>query len=910
MKTRIVVLLTVFIIFGLLFVACIDPIPFEVPEGASIPGVTARTPEPTPASGDPSNPAGSDITAWLNLSANGSTTQTTTELTLTFKQTITGLSAADITLSGVSGVKKGTLSGSGPAYNLPISGFSSGGTLSVKVEKSGYTFSGSPKTVTIYVDDGNGITVTLNSVTANGSSTQTTTQLTLTFSETVTGLSAGDITLSGVSGVSKGTLSGSGSTYTLPISGFSSSGTLSVAVAKSGYTVSGSPKTVPIYFYNSDDPVISYHVRANGSSLLTTTELILSFTDVITGLSAADITLSGVSGVSKGTLSGSGTVYYLPISGFTSSDTLTVTISKQGYIINPLSTTVDIFYPSLGGGNSSLIAEWHNSQENADSYSWQTPVYRFTADGDFYHNGESYYYSATNNNITILPYYGTADYSINGTKLTLSNVTGNILMAGDYYKKRESASFNSVTANGSVAQTTTQLTLTFDKPILGLTANDITLSGVSGVSKGTLSSSGTDYTLPISGFTSGGTLSVAVENSAYAINGSPKTVSIFYVGEVTFTGLTANGSSTQTTTQLTLTFDNPIPGLSAADITLSGVSGVSKGTLSGSGPTYTLGISGVTAGGTLNVAVAKSGYSISGSLKTVTIYYTPPTAVTFSSLTANGSSSQTTTQLTLTFSEAITGLSAADITLSGVSGVSKGTLSGSGPTYTLGISGFSSGGTLTVAVSKSGYTINSSRTVTIYYYSAPTTYTVTYVSNGGSSVSSQTANLGTQITLPSTTRTGYNFVGWFSAATGGTKAGFAGDRFVAVNNVTLHAQWANATTGMPWESYTVTTLQSNTTYTSGTLSNTFDNRWYRVTISGSTTNPVPIVRIRDKNYGSSYTGVVRWAIYDVLGNQMYINSGTQLANSWPSGTGIYYISVFVDNYAAGNVGSFGINFSH
>jgi hypothetical protein len=93
--------------------------------------------------------------------------------------------------------------------------------------------------------------------------------------------------------------------------------------------------------------------------------------------------------------------------------------------------------------------------------------------------------------------------------------------------------------------------------------------------------------------------------------------------------------------------------------------------------------------------------------------------VTFNSVSQNGSSSQTTTQLTLIFSEAITGLSASDITLSGVS-VSNKTLTGSGPSYTLTISGFTTSGTLNVAVAKSGYTINDSpRTVTIYYYVVP-----------------------------------------------------------------------------------------------------------------------------------------------------------------------------------------------
>ncbi|MDR1868671.1 MAG: DUF1566 domain-containing protein [Treponema sp.] len=96
------------------------------------------------------------------------------------------------------------------------------------------------------------------------------------------------------------------------------------------------------------------------------------------------------------------------------------------------------------------------------------------------------------------------------------------------------------------------------------------------------------------------------------------------------------------------------------------------------------------------------------------------TPVTFSSLTAYSSTTTTTTTLTLTFSAAITGLSANDITLSDVAGVTNGALSGAGPTYTLGISGFTANGTLTVAVAKTGYTISGSpKTVTISYESIP-----------------------------------------------------------------------------------------------------------------------------------------------------------------------------------------------
>jgi len=94
---------------------------------------------------------------------------------------------------------------------------------------------------------------------------------------------------------------------------------------------------------------------------------------------------------------------------------------------------------------------------------------------------------------------------------------------------------------------------------------------------------------------------------------------------------------------------------------------------------------------------------------------TPDTPVTLNSVTADGSSSSKTTQLTLTFSQAITGLTAANINLgSSISGLTKGTLSGSGTTYTLPISGFTTGGNLSVSVSKLSYNITPSKTVTIY----------------------------------------------------------------------------------------------------------------------------------------------------------------------------------------------------
>lgn len=88
-------------------------------------------------------------------------------------------------------------------------------------------------------------------------------------------------------------------------------------------------------------------------------------------------------------------------------------------------------------------------------------------------------------------------------------------------------------------------------------------------------------------------------------------------------------------------------------------------------------------------------------------------------------------------------------------------------------------------------------------YAQWTAYTVTYNANGGS-VSSASASAGSNgsVTLPTPTRTGYTFNGWYTAASGGTKIGNAGASYTPTANITLYAQWKV-------NSYKVTITTSN-----------------------------------------------------------------------------------------------------
>ena len=188
---------------------------------------------------------------------------------------------------------------------------------------------------------------------------------------------------------------------------------------------------------------------------------------------------------------------------------------------------------------------------------------------------------------------------------------------------------------------------------------------------------------------------------------------------VTFEGAAQIGgeSTIATSTGLTLSFDVDPTSLAASDIT---VTGATKGELSDSGATRTLTISGITVGNgeTVSVAIASpTGFTISGSPQTATVYKDTRTAVTFQSAVQTGGTSGTadSTGLTLSFDVDPTSLAASDIT---VTGATKGTLSGSGPTRTLAISGITvgNGGTVSVAIaSPTGFVISGSPQTAVVY---------------------------------------------------------------------------------------------------------------------------------------------------------------------------------------------------
>jgi hypothetical protein len=92
------------------------------------------------------------------------------------------------------------------------------------------------------------------------------------------------------------------------------------------------------------------------------------------------------------------------------------------------------------------------------------------------------------------------------------------------------------------------------------------------------------------------------------------------ISAVVFSALSANGSVSLATTLLTLSLDSVITGLTEEDITITGTdTGIKKGMLLGSGPSYILSVSGIHTSGEISVLISKAGYAISPAFKIVKV---------------------------------------------------------------------------------------------------------------------------------------------------------------------------------------------------------------------------------------------------------------------------------------------------
>jgi uncharacterized repeat protein (TIGR02543 family) len=97
-------------------------------------------------------------------------------------------------------------------------------------------------------------------------------------------------------------------------------------------------------------------------------------------------------------------------------------------------------------------------------------------------------------------------------------------------------------------------------------------------------------------------------------------------------------------------------------------------------------------------------------------------------------------------------------------------------------------------------------------------YTVTYNANGGTvSPTSATVDAGSSTTLPTPSRSGFTFNGWYTASSGGSFLGLGGTSYTPSSSITIFAQWTAITFTVNWNANGGTVSPTSNSGVSGTV---------------------------------------------------------------------------------------------
>jgi hypothetical protein len=228
-------------------------------------------------------------------------TADSTAIKITFAKAVTGLTAGNITLApGTGQAVKGTLTGSGTVWTLALASVGREGIVNVSVASAG--ISAEIKPVTVFKDASvAGTKVTFEAIQLGGASgTADSTGIQITFSDTVTGLTAYDIAVTnGTGAIVTGALSGSGKVYTLGVTSVLAQGSVTVAIGDFGtFEVTTKPAEVDVYKNDAQTPGTVRYGDIDGDGTITYSDLISLFRyfarpNISISVAAADVNADG-----------------------------------------------------------------------------------------------------------------------------------------------------------------------------------------------------------------------------------------------------------------------------------------------------------------------------------------------------------------------------------------------------------------------------------------------------------------------------------------------------------------------------------------------------------------------------------------------------------------------------------------
>ena len=182
--------------------------------------------------------------------------------------------------------------------------------------------------------------VTINQAAAQADPTKASPiNFSVVFSESVTGFTSSDVTITGTAGGTKTvTISGSGATYNVAVSGMTGQGTVIATIAASTVIDStsnpntASTSTDNTVTYDSVAPTVTINQAVGQADPArgTTINFTVVFNEAVTGFTTGDVTITGTAGGTKtGTVTYvSGNTYNVAVTGMTTAGTVIVNIAS------------------------------------------------------------------------------------------------------------------------------------------------------------------------------------------------------------------------------------------------------------------------------------------------------------------------------------------------------------------------------------------------------------------------------------------------------------------------------------------------------------------------------------------------------------------------------------------------------
>ena len=264
--------------------------------------------------------------------------------TVVFSESVTGFDGTDITFAGTAGATTATVTGGPSTYTVAISGMTGSGTVQPSIaagraaDLAGNANTASTSTDNTVTYDITAPTVTINQASGQADPTSASpVNFTVVFSESVTGFDGTDITFTGTAGATTATVTGSGTTYNVAISGMTLTGTVQPTIAAgraadaAGNTNLAATNTDnTVSYVDTTPPTVTINQAAGQADPTSTSPISYTvvFSESVTGFDGTDFTFSGTApGSRTATVTGGPSTYTVAITGMTGSGTVQPSIA-------------------------------------------------------------------------------------------------------------------------------------------------------------------------------------------------------------------------------------------------------------------------------------------------------------------------------------------------------------------------------------------------------------------------------------------------------------------------------------------------------------------------------------------------------------------------------------------------------